>query len=337
MRARLASAPGAVVLPVLFAAAFVAVVAGGHALWNPGHGSARQVRATRTSAVSQALPKLTFSPRSSLARLDLRTGEVHPLAAGALFSAADPSFSPSGELAFIASRCAACAQTLAIVRGRRADDVGAATSVAWMGSSQLVTSVGRGEHTEIRVVGQDGRGHELRWLSAAAERAGLESKKEVVVSPDRRLLLFSGEGSAEHHGNYLVDLVRRRLVPLAGEAEGAPAFSPDSRAIAYQRVSRSGDWDVCVSRVSARGAAAGRCFPAPGDDREPAFLPGASALVFASDRAAPRSGVASLYRLDLRTGAVTRLTGSGYDATSPAVAPDGRSIVFVRRALVPLR
>ncbi|MEP6909076.1 MAG: hypothetical protein ABI896_01440 [Actinomycetota bacterium] len=263
---------------------------------------------------------------------------MQPLKAGRFFAVADPALSPSGRLAFIASRCASCQQRLRIMRGRQVASFAQALSAGWMSSGKLVVSVGRGEDTDIWVLGPNGRGHELEWLTRAAARIGIETEKELVLSPNRRTLLFSGEGSGEHHGNYIVDLRRRRLLPLAGEADDAPTFSPDGRRIAFQQVSRGGDWDLCISDISLRAASHAHCFrSAGGNDREPAFLPNGREIVFSSDHAARQNGISSLYLLDLRTGSVRRLTPAGYDATSPKVAPDGRSVIFVRRALVPLR
>ena len=290
------------------------------------------------TAASQSLPSLTFSPRSSLARLDLRTGNVQPVEVGKFFSVADPSLSPAATLAFVGSRCASCAQELELVRGRKARSLGRAASITWLDRSTLLASVGQGEETNVLLVGSNGRKRELAWLADDAEEMGLEKKTELVVSPDGRMLLFSGEGNSEHHGNYAAQLSSRRLVPLIGEAADAPAFSPDGRTIAYQQVSPAGDWDVCLSRISNDAFGSRHCYRSPGgNDREPAFLAGGHALAFVSDRAARRSGVSSLYRLDLRTGSVSRLTPAGYDVGSPAVMPGGHSVVFVRRALVPLR
>jgi Tol biopolymer transport system component len=187
-------------------------------------------------------------------------------------------------------------------------------------------------------VNANGEGRELEWLSHAAERIHVENQRALAVSTNGRSLLFSGEGRMEHHGNYLADLVHHELLPLAGEADDAPAFSRDGRTIVFDHVSRRGDWDICVSRAPRRTPSNAHCFRAPGgNDRQPAFLPNGRQVVFSSDRAARRSGASSLYLLDLGNGSLRRLTPAGYDATAPAVARDGRTVVFVRRALVPFR
>jgi len=348
MNGRLGGAGAGVVLRGVMVAAVVAAAGAALSLSSSGSGAVdppaakpaanRALQPVAATPASQPLPSLTFSPRSSLARLDLRTGDVQPVDVGRFFSVADPSLSPAGALAFVGSRCASCAQLLELARGGDATSLGHAASITWLDRSTLLASVGQGEETDVLVVGTNGRKRELAWLADEADEMGLEKKTELVVSPDRRLLLFSGEGNSEHHGNYAAQLSSHRLLPLIGEAADGPAFSPDGRTIAYQQVSPAGDWDVCLSGISNGAFGSRHCYRSPaGNDRAPAFLAGGHGLVFVSDRAARRSGVSSLYRLDLRTGSVSRLTPAGYDVGSPAVTPGGHSVVFVRRALVPLR
>src|SRR5215211_3263477 len=314
--------------------ALIAVAAAAVPLLASSRALSSQANATALSDAHAA--RVTFSPRSSLARLDLRSGNVRRLPVRGFFAAARPSLAPSGRLAFVATTCASCEQHLAVVGGARATRVGPAVSVAWLNDERLLTSAGPGEDTDVWLVGASGRRQEVEWLSDAAEHIDVESKRALTVSPNRRLLAFSGEGPREHHGNYVADLVEHRLLPLPGEGDDAPAFAPDGRTLAYQHVSSRGDWDLCFSRV-ARGTVSQRhCLPSPGNDREPAFVNG-RVLVFASDRMAPRSGVSSLYLLDLRTDALRRLTPPGYDATSPTVGSDGHGVIFVRRSLLPVR
>jgi dipeptidyl aminopeptidase/acylaminoacyl peptidase len=281
---------------------------------------------------------VTFSPRSELARLDLRTGGVSRLRLGRFYTVTNPTLSPSGALAFIASRCASCDSRLGVLREGRVTLFSRASSAVWMSSRTILTSVPEAEDRGLRLVGLDGRSRPLAWLSRTAYSFAIEDEREFTLSPGGRMLIFSGEGSREHHGIYLVDLAHRRLSTLAGEAVDWPVFAPDGRSVAYQHVSAHGDWQLCIALPHGRMAAGARCLPALNwNDREPAFLPDGHGLVFVSDRAARSNAIGSLYRRDLRTGAVRRLTPAGYDAGNPVVTADGRAVIFVRRALVALR
>src|SRR5689334_753132 len=108
-----------------------------------------------------------------------------------------------------------------------------------------------------------------------------------------------------------------------GPAARNPAFSHDGRlAVSVDGdlwiVSKSGDW----SRVTS----------GPAWDREPAWTPDGSAIVFSSDRA----GNFDLWRVAVGTGGGSaepeRLTSSPLPEGQPAVAKDGR-VIFVRGRL----
>ena len=133
----------------------------------------------------------------------------------------------------------------------------------------------------------------------------VETEKELIVSPDGRTLLFSGEGNAEHHGNYIVDLSRQRLLPLAGEADDAPSFSPTAARSPTSR-SRGPATGTSACRAFRTGPPrTGTAVRSPGgNDRQPVFLPNGHQLVFASDRALRAARSARLYLLDLRTGTI---------------------------------
>jgi dipeptidyl aminopeptidase/acylaminoacyl peptidase len=317
------------VLGVVVVAAIVSVAIGSTSAGRPR----AKVRLTPGRAST-----VTFSPRSRLARLDLRTGDVRSLRLGRFYSVTNPALSPSGALAFIASRCASCQPRLGVLRDGRVTLFGPASSVVWLSSRTILTSVLDGEDSGLRLIGMDGRSRPLVWLNREAQSIAVESERELTLSPDGRALIFSGEGSREHHGIYLADLVHRRLSALAGEAVDWPFFAPDGQSIAYQHVSARGDWEICLARAQGRPADSARCFPAPkGNDREPAYSPDGRSLVFVSDRTARRNSISSIYRLGLRSGSVLRLTPAGYDAGNPVVTPDGQGVIFVRRALVALR
>jgi len=63
------------------------------------------------------------------------------------------------------------------------------------------------------------------------------------------------------------------------------------------------------------------------DDGDPAFAPDGKSLVFAGERAGHRG----LWRLELATGRIDRLTVAPQSDDQPAWSPDGRSVAFVRQ------
>ena len=66
-----------------------------------------------------------------------------------------------------------------------------------------------------------------------------------------------------------------------------------------------------------------------GDDDQPCFLPDSSGLLFSSNRDGRQRDI---YRYDIATKAVTRLTNSPEDEHSPMMTPDGRTYTAVRGA-----
>lgn len=91
---------------------------------------------------------------------------------------------------------------------------------------------------------------------------------------------------------------------------------------AFAGATRQGDLDL----YAFDGMAGGAVVVSPGADGDPAWLPGAQAVVFTS----ARSGDGDLYRIDLDSGDLTRLTSrAGAAEIAPAVHPNGRAVAFV--------
>jgi WD40-like Beta Propeller Repeat len=321
---------------VVVAALVVAVAASTTVSANPS----RPHLVARPSVTAAVTPSVTFSPRSRLARINIRGGQVTMETSARDFAAVgSPAFSPSGRLVFVASACSTCSSWLFIREGMRVRKLSRATGAQWLDDRTLIASMPTvGPDAALRVVPLDGRSRAIGWLKRAAERAGIEDQRDPSVDRAGSMIIFSGEGLLEHHRLFRLDLRRRLLLPLAGDSMASPAISPDGRRIAYSQLSRHGRWNICIADLSGGTLAHPQCDTRhAGDDRSPAWLPDGRRIVFVSDRADHRNAINSLYLLDLRTNAVRRLTHTGFDAGSPAVGPDGRHVVFVLRRLVPLR
>jgi dipeptidyl aminopeptidase/acylaminoacyl peptidase len=66
----------------------------------------------------------------------------------------------------------------------------------------------------------------------------------------------------------------------------------------------------------------------PGYDNQPFFLPDSSGVLFSSNR----DGQNDIYRYDIATKAITRVTNTAENEYSPTVTPDGRTFTTVRGA-----
>jgi eukaryotic-like serine/threonine-protein kinase len=111
----------------------------------------------------------------------------------------------------------------------------------------------------------------------------------------------------------------RRLILNAKD----PDWSPDGRSLAYQNMADGAIW---VSDSSGQNPRQG-VPPSPWgySDTEPRFSPDGREMAFVARYAGPYGDLALA---DLATGKVLRVTNDSVLTTSPAWAPDGRSIYF---------
>jgi dipeptidyl aminopeptidase/acylaminoacyl peptidase len=124
----------------------------------------------------------------------------------------------------------------------------------------------------------------------------------------------------------------RRLVEEADRAFLEPAFAPDGRRLACVQEDL-GDWDTGPHRtlVLVDVVTGERRDLLPGTTlwpSAPVFSPAGDSVFFVADD----RGRAPVFRLDLGTGTLTRLTAAGA-YTDVVVSPDGRSVYALRSAV----
>jgi Tol biopolymer transport system component len=149
--------------------------------------------------------------------------------------------------------------------------------------------------------------------------------KDPAISPNGSQIAAVLNGDATNEV-VLLDregkLVRQLTKSALGTQYYTPRWSPDGRALllgTYHGVSR----DIVLLDIET--GTEQLVADSPADDREPCFIPGEKAILFASDR----TGIYNIYRQDLGpAGELTRVTNVVGGAFHPAVSADGQSLAF---------
>jgi dipeptidyl aminopeptidase/acylaminoacyl peptidase len=161
----------------------------------------------------------------------------------------------------------------------------------------------------------------------------------LAISPDGRTVAVEwrvDEGRAAHHGSLaIIDTAsgERRILSAEGLWLSEPTFSPDGRSLAYLQETL-GDWDTAPQRtlqvLDLATDEVREVLPADTTvwPSHPVFSPDGVFLYFLADE----GGRAPVFRLDLGSGAVVRLTASG-SYTDLVVSPDGSSLFALRSAV----
>jgi len=156
------------------------------------------------------------------------------------------------------------------------------------------------------------------------------------LSPDGRHVAFFSERDRFSIDLYVADVETGKIVRRLSRSAADPHFD------SLEFLNSTGGWspDGGTFVIAAdRGGGPVLAFLAPlsgGITREikleglddalnPAFTPDGQGVVFSGNR----GGLIDLYRLDVHTGALTRLTADPYADLEPVVTPDGRTVVFV--------
>ena len=182
----------------------------------------------------------------------------------------------------------------------------------------------------------DGRLAAVRDLTPDADGSVGES---LAVSPDGRTVAIEwrvDDGRAAHHVSLaIIDTAsgERRILPTDAVWLSDPAFSPDGRRLAYlQEV--LGDWDTAPRRtlrvLDLTTDEVREVLPADTTawPSHPVFSPDGEFLYFLADEA----GHAPVFRLELGSGAVVRLTASG-SYTDLVVGLHGNALFALRSAV----
>lgn len=157
------------------------------------------------------------------------------------------------------------------------------------------------------------------------------------LSPDGRLVAFLSTRDLFGIDLYLADATTGRVIRRLVSASQTPHFdalrfidssgswSPDGRTLAVSIIERgdnrlalvdTSDGDI-RDRIKIEGIES---------FANPAWFPDGQTLVVSGMTSA---GISDLYRVDIRTGQVSRLTDDRWGDVHPEVSPDGRTIAFV--------
>ena len=144
------------------------------------------------------------------------------------------------------------------------------------------------------------------------------------LSPDLRWLVFVKNESGLNN-LYIMNRDDNAITQLTHFNDGTqvyrPRWSPDGSMISFT-MQRDNDVDIAVIRRDGSGLS--YLVSSAGQDRDTAWSSDGSSIVFSSDM----TGIANLYRLEIATDSVSRLTNVLGGAYSPDVSPADSTIAF---------
>lgn len=200
---------------------------------------------------------------------------------------------------------------------------------AWGPGGAVAYTGYRSGNPDLYLVERAGRPESsVRVLSA---RPGLNTGAAFSPRGDALALTLAPDGNVDIH---LVDArggeAWARLTSAPG-IDSSPAWSPDGRRIAFVS-DRSGGPNVFVMEADGSNP---RPLPLPGSyNTSPDWSPDGSSIAYQSRG---EGGRFSIWRYDLATGLVSRLTAGPWDDEEPSFSPDGRLVAFTSTRQGPKR
>lgn len=140
-------------------------------------------------------------------------------------------------------------------------------------------------------------------------------------SPDGSRIVFSAQGALwiiPAEGGNAVRITGWHLEPTH------PVWSPDGKTIAFQNYAPEGNFHIAT--ISPDGREVKEWTSGPYDDREPAWLPDGSGLVFSSDRS--NDVQYKIWQVKLGDRSLTQLTRGNGAESNPDVSPDGQRLAY---------
>lgn len=155
------------------------------------------------------------------------------------------------------------------------------------------------------------------------------------ISPDGRRVVFLSQRDLFTIDLYVGDVTTGEVLGRVASTDRNPhfdaiaflnssgAWSPDGRQFAFVTFAR-GDNGIAIADLDRREVV--RTLDTEGVDAvfDLAWSPDGSSLALSGSR----GGIVDLYRLDLASGAVERLTDDAFAELAPSWSPDGRTIAF---------
>ena len=118
------------------------------------------------------------------------------------------------------------------------------------------------------------------------------------------------------------------IVDLTGHFSGDPASSPDGSRLAFVSYHHDTAGDIYVVRADGTGLR--QLTRGPGLDREPAWSPDGTKIVFRRGSAIGVTATGDLYLVDLAGGKLLNITQTRTSEAAPSWSPDGSRIAFER-------